>query len=358
MSLLAIEVRTYEGDSRELASFINTAWESYYSEDHWIPDHDAKCLDWQFFARRDESRDFRLAAYHGSRLVGCFLAECFPFEVNGRQLDGTIGTWFTIDPKFARTPAPFKLVNEMGRRHVERGKEFLLGLIFADRRAVAAKFWSAYARAFPQHLQVIGRCGLWIRVLNPRDVIAKTGDLAWRTGFRCLGMVQRGAPRWRASSAVRDYQPSDLDACLMLCEQESRGAALSHIWHRDRLKIQLGHPEIPRTLVVDNNGTIEGFLNYHCIKFRSRGSVPAGLIDLFVGRGLAIRDRVGLLSEATRRMLAEGIDVAIAPCFNLAGAQTMVACGYAPSPKFLQVASLFCSERIDLGNAPVQVLLR
>ena len=135
---MAIEVRTYEGDIRELAHFINTSWRSYYSDKYWIPDHDSECLDWQFFAQRDESRDFRLGAYDGSRLVGCFLAECFPFGVNGRQLEGTIGSWFTVDPEFVRTPAPFKLLNEMERRHVKHGKAFLLGFVLPDSESQSA----------------------------------------------------------------------------------------------------------------------------------------------------------------------------------------------------------------------------
>lgn len=356
---MSIEVRTYEGSARELADFITRCWSSYYTEQSWIPEDDAHCLDWKFFVRRDESRDFRLAAYDGSRLVGCFLAECLPFGVEGRMVEGTIGTWFTVDPEFARTAAPFKLANEMHRRHLERGKAFLLGYVFADARSAAWRFWSAYARAYPQRLRVIGRCGLWIRVLNPRVISAKVGDLGWRAALRCLGILQGGAPRWESIGVVRDYQASDLDACVRLCEEESRTTGLHHVWRQDRLEHQLSRSSISRTLVIEDKGTVEGLLNYHHAKFRSRGLARTGLIDLFVGRRLSFRDRVGLLSEATRRMLAEGVDVAVAPCFNLAGApKTMVACGYVPSPKFLQVVSLFSREPIQLRKAPVQVLFR
>ena len=53
----------------------------------------------------------------GGRLVGCFLAERLDFQVDGQEMPGSQGSWFSVLPEYASSLVATKLINALERRH-------------------------------------------------------------------------------------------------------------------------------------------------------------------------------------------------------------------------------------------------
>ena len=68
-----IEIRTFDGDVAELARFCTSSWQKRYAGRMpvpvWLPDF----LEWELLGEDHAARQFLVAAYDGSRLVGAIL---------------------------------------------------------------------------------------------------------------------------------------------------------------------------------------------------------------------------------------------------------------------------------------------
>lgn len=125
-----IEIRTYEGDAHTLSRFIHETWTQTYqgkmAVSLWGPGY----FDWQLLADGWRQRNYLVAAYDGSRLVGCLMAEPFRFKSKIGELNGTMSSWLTVHHDYRRLGIGLQLFEEQRRRHLERGDGFLMGYLY------------------------------------------------------------------------------------------------------------------------------------------------------------------------------------------------------------------------------------
>src|ERR1022692_1070254 len=119
-----IEVRTFGGDPREAAAFTTSIWKQSYGGHHEIPLWDERYFQWQLFGREDCDRSLDVAAYDSGVLVGTFFAEPFSFSLEGRDIEGSMSSWITVDPKFRGQGIARKMTDELRKRHRERNLAF------------------------------------------------------------------------------------------------------------------------------------------------------------------------------------------------------------------------------------------
>src|SRR5206468_1863858 len=88
-----IEVRTYDGDAAELSRFVLDVWSTAYRGRMPVPLWDARYFDWQIPVDRPGSREFLVAAYDGSKLIGFLGGERFRFSSRDGEFDVAMASW-------------------------------------------------------------------------------------------------------------------------------------------------------------------------------------------------------------------------------------------------------------------------
>ncbi|MBI1825731.1 MAG: hypothetical protein HY287_01055 [Planctomycetes bacterium] len=352
-----IEIRTYDGDGEDVAELTARAWRAAYGGVSWCPYWSAESIRWQLLSACPDDRDFLVAAYNGCRLVGCFFAKRTAFQISSRQVLGTIGSWFTVDPEAGSPRLGMAIVEELRRRHVEYGVAFLLGYVNGGPNTPANKFWKCFAKLYPDQIRFVRKIGYWIRILNPSSLRRKCVHWFERFIVGVHGILPLlGAPPRRAPE-VRDYVHGDSDRCGRLVGELSKNADLAMTWSSDRIATQLDWNGFPRTLVLDHNGETFGIVNYHPFGLLGKEVVSTGLIDLLgCGSGSA-HDQRRLLRSAIAQMDANGLDIAMALRTSMFPPRVMLPCGFWPMPQSEHLVYAFPQPGLDLPPADRPLIL-
>lgn len=338
-----LDIRTYEGGGRELSDFITPIWRETFDGQRLTLDWDADYFDWQLLADGEAPRDYLLAAYDGGRLVGTLLGEPFRFWLRGQgEREAAVGSWFTVDPSYRQSGVGSKLAAEMRCRLRERGAAFLLG--FGIRGTVGHRYWEREPGSL-----MLGRLGFWCRVFDAKAVLNCIYDSAFdRLFLSVLKSVQNPHPRPADTDGIRDYRPEDLPRALELVDGLRDGMDVSYVWDERRLGRQLSFKGLPRTIVYEERGRVEGLVNYYPINFDGRGTLRSAFIDLLAFGSMDYGARKKLLRAAMARMIREGVEMALllrVPCY---ASLPLWATGFVPLPEEFQIVAGFSEPGLTL----------
>jgi len=326
-----IEVRTCESETSEVAAFTTRVWRETFRGRRLAINWDTAYFDWQLF-NGVCGRDYLLAAYDGTRLVGTLFAEPFRLSVRGVERDATMSSWLTVEPEYRRNDVASMLVAEMRRRHRERNAAFQIG--FGVLGTMGPQFWRTMPDAF-----ILRKLGFWCLM---SDVNALRESLylpaLGRSAMRLLRVVERASPRAPKGEGIRTYAPTDLPRCLELANALGEGMDMAYRWEGARLGLQLQHKGQPRTLVYKEGGRVEGFINYYVVECVGRSTVRTAIIDIFAcGAAMSSRERTRLLQAGVAGMAEEGCVMALLlriPCYPAA---TLLKSGFIPLPQEFSV---------------------
>ena len=110
---------------------------------------------------------------------------------------------------------------------------------------------------------------------------------------------------------VRAYEPQDLSTCLKLINTQAKKADLAVLWSEERLKKQLSYPGLAETLVVEQEGNVVGFLNFHLLGLFLHGRITSAIIDLFACENLTVQQASSLLTVSLKRMKTLNADLVL-----------------------------------------------
>jgi hypothetical protein len=303
-----IEVRTYDGDMQQLTEFCNTMWARRYTGKMpfavWTPEFLAWELD-----DSPQTRELNVAAYDGARLVGVLPAKPMRFHVQGQTIDGSWGSYFSVDPDYESQPVSLKLNLEQRRRHKERGLKVNMGYVFTG-YAVARgqEFWLKQDK----FIKPVRRMGMWVRLLDPAAVGRFSMSKIEVLGTH-LSRLVLGPPRPpRRPAAIRPFAPGDAAACTALLDAAGRRADLGYAWDETLAARQLGYTAATRTLVAEHEGRVAGLINYCPLRLLGRTEITAGVIDFLETQGLPLRTAIDLVRAALQDMRSRGMHMAMA----------------------------------------------
>ncbi|THF70277.1 GNAT family N-acetyltransferase [Deinococcus sp. Arct2-2] len=354
-----IEVRPFDGDPAELAALINLSWQGRYLARDLIPVYDAQSLGWQVLDTGEDSHDFRLAAYDGGRLVGCFLADRLTLRVGAEIRHGTQGSYLSVHPDYASRGVATRLINALERAHRRHGLEFMLGYVNAAPHTPAAQFWTAFQRAFPARYRPLKSVHFWMRFLNARAVVGALGHPAERAGLRALSALQGGPRRntvGRSGGEVRPYTLADLPACHLLLDRAAARSDLAQLWDASGLAHQFHSPPQSHrlaqshTLVSQIHGHIQGFSTSFAWPLHSRSHIPAEAIDLLLLDDLTPTARRHLLHATAAASAERGAWLTLAARTDARHAATFLACGFIPVPQVCTLMLLFPAPNLRLDG--------
>jgi GNAT superfamily N-acetyltransferase len=330
-----IEIRTYEGDAVELSRFTRDVWCQSYQGRMLIPLWEPEYLEWQLLGEKTSSRDFMVAAYDGTKLVGTDLANAFRFRVRNRELDCTLRSWFTVHPDYRHRGTALMLIHEQRRRHLDWGVPLSLGFLYRGwSGSLGPKFFSRRS----DHV-LIRKFGFWARLLDHRAVAR--GDLSRLKAFGALalGMIQKRLRPLQDMDGIRPYRMEDLPACLELAIGLLKNIELGCVWTAPHLAHQLQYRDVPRTLIIENHGCTAGFINYHRLDALGRDRIEIAMIDIAALDGLDERDSERLLQAALCHMAEEGIKIALMMRLSPNLWRPLLASGFVPLPHDMYVVA-------------------
>ncbi len=305
---MSIEIRTYEGDSQSLSQFVVNTWLDSYRDQMSVPDWTAEYFDWQMTGPDYSDRDLLLTAWKDNELVGSMLAMPFDLWVNGRQLRGAHGSWLAVSPEVRRDGVGLMLSNEMNRRQHERNYYGRLGYAFlGSKQSLGPRFW----KSGRTNTKFVRRMYLWARVLNSKAVSEWTDKKSEKIAMSLLPQFVYGVGKPDHDVQVRAYEPQDLSTCLKLINTQAKKADLAVLWSEERLKKQLSYPGLAETLVVEQEGNVVGFLNFHLLGLFLHGHITSAIIDLFACENLTVRQVSSLLTVSLKRMKTLNADLVL-----------------------------------------------
>jgi hypothetical protein len=345
-----IEIRTFDGDVDELSRFCTSAWKKRYTGRMPVPDWRADFLEWELLGEDHAARQFLVAAYDGSRLVGVLPARPVRFHVRGRPVAGTWGSFFAVDDDYEKQGVSLKLNLEQRRRHRDHGAQVFTGYVyFGSAASMGKEFWLRQ-----RSVKVLGKVGLWARLFDHRAVSDFEYSPRDKWATRALGWFQ-GPPRLpRDAGGVRPFRPADLGDCLRLANRLSQSADFGYEWDEATLSRRLCHENVPRTFVAESEGRVAGFLNYCHLGLMGRQTITAGVIDLLSIDELTRVMQQDLLRTALCQMAQDGCHLAL--LLRIAGYPTrpLLRAGFIPQPpEYYYVAQTMGAE---IFNEPVRSL--
>lgn len=294
-----LSVGPFQGDSAELSRFIQEVWQGYYLGKMAFPDWSAEYLEWQLRTQSPETRPYHLAAYDGSRLAGVLLGLSLAYRAEQTAIAGSLWSWLSIHPDYRGQRLAVQLDQERVRQMQEQEIDLITSFRFVGSRHSQAERPQAHSAAGKQFLRKVG---FWVRILDP--VRFQKWDLnrfeGWM-GLLCYpfaGIPETATERQR----IRPVHPQDLPRCLELMQANTAGMTLAVDWQAATLQQQLFGSPLSQTLVYENEGTIQGLVNFHLLPFWGRTPEPVGIIDLAAVQTMPHTAQVALLNAALSHM--------------------------------------------------------
>jgi len=303
-----IEIRTFDGDMRQLAEFCNSAWSRRYQDQMPFPVWSPEFLEWEL----DDcpgTRELLVAAYDGGKLVGVLPARPMKFHLQGQTVNGSWGSYFSVDPDYENQPVSIKLHLEQRRRHKQRGLKVNMGYVVTGYAAARGQeFWLKQ----PKLVKPVRRVGNWVRALDPMAVARFSIKHLDVLGMYLSRLLLRDPRPPRHPEAIRPFVPAGAAACAALLEAASRRADVGYVWDEALARRQLGFEQATRTLVAEHEGRVAGLINYCALPLMGRAPIVAGLIDFLETTNLPLPTAIDLVRAALADMRSCGMHLAIA----------------------------------------------
>jgi hypothetical protein len=300
--MAGIEIREYCGDFEDLVEFNRRVWIPEYAGQMWFSLPDVLTL--RSWGRGGGC----ITAYHGTKIVGSIFSIPHSLRIRSSVLPTALVTGLTVDPDHGRIA--LHLVERIRQLHEERGIAFGIGGFAGDRASASYRFWTQYARAFPQRQHFLFRTGHWFKILAP-DALGRAGITAWeRLASRTLGYLLRLTPH-ASDPHVRACRAGDLEQCAHMLYKASANFDWAMVWSTKQLANELEDPTF-ETLVVEREGYVRGMVRYRHVLIYGRHPVRAAAIDLWADDGLTGVQRVRLLGHVCNHLRQRDVHVLLA----------------------------------------------
>lgn len=304
-----LEVRPYDGDASELARFIQRHWRTSYEGRVLIPLWSENELKWHFFENPYAVRDYMLGAYHAGRLVGAFFASAATFRLQNQLFEGSYGSWLTVDPSFRNSLVAPSLISEMLERHRLRGARCIFGLGFPSGAGMSLEFWEAFAKAYPNLVEISDSIGYWLRVIDSTVILRHCLLAPWERAVVRATSWQRRPRSFHSDGAIDKFRDSDVGDCLELITTAANQLELTPVWLREPLCHHLG-AGCSEALVWRAATSVGGVISYYRQDILGERPFAVGMIEELAARSTSHATK--LLRTALKSMDDSGVSAAIA----------------------------------------------
>ena len=298
-------VEPFRGTNGELQAFIEQTWSKAYMGTMSFPIWSTEYFDWQL-SPRDGEPDRRLAVYDNDRVVAVLVGVPATFCTPSATFRGAHWSWLSVAASHRGCGLATLLDEARVQLEHEAGSELIVSYRFIGSKHSLAEKPSA---RFP--LKVFhSRLGFWARPLDGRRLqgwnLDRTEGFLSRLVSPCLP-----AANLSQTGSVRMMKTSDLDDCKAVAERHFNDTALADRWDERVLEHQLAGSPVAQTVVVEHDGKVQGFVNYHVLPFAGRNREPVAIVDMICAKLLPARLQSQLLKGALATMRDQGAILAL-----------------------------------------------
>lgn len=264
-------------------------------------------FEWQFRITEQSDRQNLIAAYEGSQLAGVLLGTSYPFRSTNERLPGSQWSWLSIPDQFHGRGIAKLLDQERIVRQRSDGSKLIVSFRYIGSRHSRAERPHQDSRDNKFNRKI----GFWARVIDP----ARFARWHWQPLDAWLSRLAAPFMHIPATAnfdpQVRSFLETDLNQCVELCTAAYSPLSLSIAWDHDSLRHQLYGSQITQTVVLQENGQVTGFANFHLLPFHARTVETVAIIDLIVLNRASPAGRIRLLNGALSRMQQQGAVLAL-----------------------------------------------
>lgn len=304
-SLSGISIETFRGDLEGLERMAHTSWRDEYGVSSFPNLYRPAFLKYLF--DRIEDKRHLIAAYKGDEIVA-FLANLPQrFSFRGNILRAVYSCLLVTRKEFLRRGLAQALINEALRVNKYFHYDFaILTLEKGHRSSQLIK--KLEGTGCP--VRWIKRMNVIARILDLERVEASEGIKAWeRAAIKLIG--GHGPPKPHPKISLREYRPSDLEACLSLLNKYRETVGLALVWDKKELEWELDYPDVSQTLVFDASGKVEGLINFIFYDHIGKTTERWAWVNHVAYPGLSSRERAGFVQAFLHYVKAAGCAGAI-----------------------------------------------
>lgn len=345
-----VSIEPFRGDYEGLERMAHASWRDEYGQASFPNFYRPAFLHYLFDRIPAEKRDHLLGAYKGDELVA-FLANLpEKFHYQGRIYQAVYSCLLVVRREFLRQGLAVELINAaVAINERTHGLDFSLLTLETGHRSTLMmdKFIAA-----GQRIERIRKSGVLARVLDLDRVDAAEGLKGYeKAAIRLFGLHR--PPRGTPGFVLRDYRPSDLDACQALLDRYKDTVPLALVWDRKDLAVELDYPGVAKTLVWERDGRVQALINFVRHDQLGRQNHPYAWINHVAFPDLSPAERTAFIRAYLRRVKEEGFAATVD--FTRRGwpAGPFYRARFFPFPRAVNLVSWTFNPGISLARIPV-----
>jgi GNAT superfamily N-acetyltransferase len=345
-----VTIETFRGDYEGLERMAHASWRDEYGMASFPNFYRPAFLHYLFDRIPENKHDHLLGAYKDGEIVA-FLAnlpEKFHFE--GKVLNAVYSCLLVVRKEYLRRGLAIDLIKAAVDLNARKyGLDFSLLTLETGHRST--KMMNKL-KAEGHRIERVRKSGVVARVLDLARVDASEGLKGYeKAAIRLLGAHR--LPKAPPGVELRDYRPSDLDACHALLERYKETVKLSLAWDKADLAIELDYPEVAKTLVWERGGRVQAMINY--VRHDQLGKTVEryAWINHVAFPDLAAGERTAFLRAYLKRIREDGFIATVD--FNKRGwpVGPFYRAGFIPYPRAVNLVSWTFNPEISLAGIPV-----
>ena len=345
-----VSLEPFRGDYEGLERMAHASWRDEYGQASFPNFYRPAFLHYLFDRIPGDKRDHLLGAYKDGEIVG-FLANLpEKFHYQGRVYSAVYSCLLVVRKEFLRQGLALEIIRaavELNKR--KYGLDFSLLTLETGHRSTLMMNKLA---AEGHRIERIRRSGVLARVLDLERVDGAEGLKAYeKAAIRLLGLAR--PPRPARGIELRDYRPSDLDACHTLLDRYKDTVPLALAWDKKELAVELDTPEVARTLVWEKDGAVRALVNFVRHDQLGKAVERYAWINHVAFPDLTSSERAGFLRAYLRRLRGDGYAATID--FTRRGwpPGPFYRARFFPFPRAVNLVSWTFNPAISLAGLPV-----
>jgi len=345
-----VSIETFRGDYEGLERMAHASWRDEYGQASFPNFYRPAFLHYLFDRIPEGRRDVLLGAYKGGEIVA-FLANLpEKFHFRGNIYRAVYSCLLVVRKEFLRQGLALDIIRaavELNKR--KYGIDFSLLTLETGHRSTLLM---DKLIADGNRIEKVRKSRVMARVLDLGRVDAAEGLKGYeKAAIRLLGVHR--PPKATPGVDLRDYRPSDLEACHALLDRYKDTVDLALAWDREELAVELDYPEVARTLVWEKDGRVQALINF--VRHDQLGKTVEryAWINHVAFPDLSPSERAAFLRAYLRRIREDGYVATVD--FNKRGwpAGPFYRARFIPFPRAVNLVSWTFNPAISLAGIPV-----
>ncbi len=344
-----ISIDRFRGDYEGLERMAHASWRDEYGEASFPNFYRPAFLHYLFDRIPEDKKDHLVAAYKGDELVA-FLANLpQKFRFRGRLYDAVYSCLLVVRKEYLRRGLALALVRAAVDGNKKYDYDFSLLTLETGHRST--KMMNKL-RAEGNRIEIVRKSGVIARILDLGRVAASENLKGCEKAAIKLYGAHR-PPKAAPRVELREYQPSDLDACHALLDRYQETVELALVWDRDALALELAWPDVSRTLIWEKDGCIRAMINFIHHDHVGRTVEPWAWVNHVAFPDLSASERAEFILAYLARLRKEGFVGTIDFAKRGWPAGPFYKARFIPYPRAVNLVSWTFNPEISLAGIPV-----